>query len=166
MEMHRVIDEKESEREFLKQQMELEVKLTREELSNKALQLVQQKKMLQNFRGELEGIVHHTNDAQKSLKIIQTKIKELPESVMNWNKFEEDFNQVHPHFQSKLKEYCPKLSPMEIKVCCLLRIGMKSYEVGTLLFLSERTVEGHRYNLRKKLGVTNGNELTEVLEKI
>jgi len=56
---------------------------------------------------------------------------------------------------------------MEIKVCCLLRIGMKSHEIGTLLFIEERSVESQRYRLRKKLGLAGDNgTLQQALAKI
>ena len=166
MEMRRVIAEKEREKELEKQQMELEMKRQQQSLSDKTLQLVQQTEMLQNFRGELEGIVVHADTAETALRSIRTKIKELPENVMNWNRFEDDFRTVHPHFQSKLKERYPKLTAMEVKVCCLLRIGMHSLQIATLLFLSERTVENHRYRLRKKLNLKSGEEISDILSKI
>jgi DNA-binding CsgD family transcriptional regulator len=107
--------------------------------------------------------MRHADSAEKAIRSIRKKLKELPENVMNWERFEEEFRAVHPEFVRKLKEEYPTLTSTEVKVSCLLRIGMISREIATLLFLSERTVEVHRLNIRKKLGLGGKQSVQEVL---
>ena len=166
MEVRRVIAEKDRLREIEKLKLEQDMKHQQEILTNKALQLVQQTEMIQNFRTEMEGVVHHADNAEIAIHLVQKKLKELPENVLNWERFEKDFRTVHPHFQETLKERVPTLTKMELKICCLVRIGMKSHEIATLLFLSERTVESHRYRMRKKLTPAKGQEMIDVLMKL
>ena len=45
------------------------------------------------------------------------------------------------------------LSPRELELCGLLRAGMSSKEIASFLGLSELTVERHRHNIRRKLGI-------------
>jgi tetratricopeptide (TPR) repeat protein/DNA-binding CsgD family transcriptional regulator len=166
LEIRRIIAENEQERKREKLLVEQERQQQQQVLSDKTLQLIQQTEMLQNFREELEGIVHHADTAEKAVRTIQKKIKELPNNVLNWQKFEENFRLVYPDFQEKLKIRFPKLTQMEVKMCCLLRIRMKSHEISTLLFLSERTIESHRYNLRKKLRIMKTQDLADFLTTI
>ena len=48
-----------------------------------------------------------------------------------------------------------KLSPREIEVCNLVRNGLTSKEIASMLRVSPLTVERHRYNIRRKLGIVN-----------
>ena len=160
-EKEREMQEQKLKAEFL----EKEMKRQQDELTNKALQLVKQTDMLENFRHNLEGIVRKTDDAGKIIKEVKQCLKDLPEEMLNWNKFHDDFHAAHPDFEKKLKLRFPTLTAMEIKVCYLLRIGMNSREISTLLFLSERTVAIHRGHIRKKFGITDRNaDIRAVLE--
>ena len=60
--------------------------------------------MLESFRTEMEGVMRHAESADKAIRTIRQKLKELPQNVMNWERFEEEFRTVHPEFERKLKE--------------------------------------------------------------
>ncbi|OVE74968.1 hypothetical protein BVX97_05885 [bacterium E08(2017)] len=46
------------------------------------------------------------------------------------------------------------LSPRQVEICSMIRNGMPSKEIADFLGVSVRTVEVHRNNIRKKLGIT------------
>ncbi len=48
-----------------------------------------------------------------------------------------------------------KITPMEIQVANLIRQGKTSKEIAELLNMSSRTIDTHRYNIRKKIGLKN-----------
>lgn len=52
------------------------------------------------------------------------------------------------------------LSPRELDVVRLVARGLSTAEIARALFISERTVQTHRYNAMKKLGLHNSRELT------
>ncbi len=51
------------------------------------------------------------------------------------------------------------LTPTEIKVANSIKAGKTSKEIAVLLCCSERTVEGHRSAVRRKLGLKKGENL-------
>lgn len=46
-----------------------------------------------------------------------------------------------------------KLSPREIQICLLVKNGLTVKEIGQFYNLSQRTIDKHRENIRKKLGL-------------
>ena len=101
-----------------------------------------------------------------ALKKIKEKLKELPCESVDWVKFEKEFTSVHPEFRAKVMEKFPMLTKQEVKMCQLARLGLKSHEMARLLCLSERTIDGHRNNLRKKLGLAPSENLTKFLQTL
>lgn len=48
-----------------------------------------------------------------------------------------------------------RLSPREMEVCGFIKRGLTTKEISSLLGLSIQTVEKHRYNIRRKMGIGN-----------
>ncbi len=58
-------------------------------------------------------------------------------------------------FATKLKNNFSNLSLREIEICNLLKNEKSSKEIGILLSLSPKTINKHRDNIRRKLGIKN-----------
>ena len=61
-------------------------------------------------------------------------------------------------FLHRLSNRFLNLTPAEIQVAGLVKEGKTSKEIGSLMNVSERGVEFHRNNIRRKLGLTNANK--------
>jgi DNA-binding CsgD family transcriptional regulator len=58
----------------------------------------------------------------------------------------------------------PVLSKQELRVAIMIRNGLKTSDIARLLFLSDFTVKTHRRNIRKKLGIRQGANLSSALK--
>jgi DNA-binding NarL/FixJ family response regulator len=64
------------------------------------------------------------------------------------------------------KESDVKLTSREVEITKLISEGLTSHQIADKLFISPRTVETHRANLMKKMGVKNSIELVKKVEKM
>lgn len=58
-------------------------------------------------------------------------------------------------FGRKISDKSLNLSPREIEICGMLKGGLSTKELSSLMNVSLPTIEKHRKNIRKKLGISN-----------
>lgn len=68
--------------------------------------------------------------------------------------------------RKKPKEDAIKLTKREIEIIKLIADGLTSQQMADKLFISPRTVETHRANLMKKVGVKNAIELVKKAQQL
>ncbi len=57
------------------------------------------------------------------------------------------------------------LSPRELEIVGLLKEGLSSKEIASILYVSTKTVEVHRYNILKKLNLKNTASVVDLYNK-
>jgi len=58
------------------------------------------------------------------------------------------------------------LSPREIEICSMIKGGSSSKEIADLLHITLKTIERHRFNIRKKLKIAHDINLTSYLQSV
>jgi len=139
-----------------------EVKLKSKQLANSAMALVKKNETLMELKNEL---VQHKNgfDNYYSYKNLLKKVDNSIAHKDEWKIFEHNFNQVHEEFFNQLKKQFPELTPKDLKLCAYIRMNLSTKEIAPLLNISVRGVETHRYRLKSKLNLNNGNSLGSFL---
>ena len=133
---------KEKENQMLK----MEIDYKNRQLASKALLSASNRNFLELILIKLEKI------AQPDRAIIQLFNDRINETL-NWEDFEKRFTEVHPTFIKKLDINKPSLTPTEIRVASLIKMGCDTLEIAHFLWVSNRGIEQHRYRIKKKLGI-------------
>ena len=133
---------KEKENQMLK----MEIDYKNRQLASKALLSASNRNFLELILIKLEKIV------QPDRAIIQLFNDRINETL-NWEDFEKRFTEVHPTFIKKLDINKPSLTPTEIRVASLIKMGCDTLEIAHFLWVSNRGIEQHRYRIKKKLGI-------------
>ena len=141
-----------------------------EQLSEKEKELKQLRKELHETKIALKVILHIRNDYREIIKqnvlfnierlvkpylgkLEQTDLDPQQQELLNLVHYNLD-NIFAPGFQDVAKA-ASNLSPTEIQVANLIRIGKTNKEIASILGRSLNTIQSHRFNLRKKLGLRN-----------
>jgi tetratricopeptide (TPR) repeat protein/DNA-binding CsgD family transcriptional regulator len=134
------------------------------EMTAATLSLVQKSELLDEVRQQLCALVNASDTYSDAM--VQPLLEDIAQNNgvdESWQIFEQQFDQVHRDFMHRLAERFHALTPMELKICTLTRIGLSAKEVGRLLHVSERNVQNHRYRLRKKLSLSSEDNLATFL---
>lgn len=131
---------------------ELEVKTSSLEEMNSALRVLLkgreedrrdlEEKILFNVK---ELVVHYVQ------KLRGTSLGEKQRGYLDV--LESNLNNIISPFSRALSRQFLNLTPVEIQIADLVRQGKRTKEMAHLLNVSERTIEFHRQNIRKKLGL-------------
>ncbi len=138
------------------------------ELAETSLSLIRNKKFKISVTQELDQIIEDLYDPEdelaESLKNLNKRIKQKIQDD-GWHKFQLSFNEVHSSFNKTLLQKHPRLTPSEIKLCQLIRLGMSSKDIATLQYMSYDSVRVMRSRLRKKLDLGADESLEVYLVK-
>lgn len=133
------------------------------ELISSTLKVMHLNEMNNSLINDLEKVIPHTTKEGKD--IIQQITSKFRMSITEkiWNEFETRFEDTFDSFYTALLEKYPALTPNERKLCALIRSGLSSKDIAILTFQNPQSVDVARYRLRKKLNLTNEENLTDFL---
>ena len=147
------------------QKLEAELKLKSQDLTSSAMHLIQKNELLTQVKQTLKGLDKNSLDATSNSKL-RSLVRQIDKDLASgeeWAQFENNFDQVHGNFITRLKEAYPKLTPQEIKFSAYIRMNLNTKEIANLLNISVRGVEIGRYRVRKKLELERKDNLSDFL---
>jgi DNA-binding CsgD family transcriptional regulator len=138
------------------------------ELANSTMHIVQKNEFLKKIKDELFKI-KNDNGASGTDKKVASVIRKIERDIHNeshWEVFETHFDQVHEDFLKRLSSKHTSLTPRELKLAAYLRMNMSSKEIASLMNITPRAVENNRSRLRKKLRLSQGDNLVDYVLNI
>lgn len=81
----------------------------------------------------------------------------------SWDSFRRSFERLYPQFMLTLSTKCPALTPIELKICAMVRASIPTKEISEMISTSRRAIENHRYHIRQKLGLGTKDNLNTFL---
>ena len=150
--------------------LQSELRHKSEELIRTTLNIVRKNEILLDIKKEVLGISHSISEEnlvslrRKTLRLLG-QIDTNIEHDDDLQAFQSTFDSVHHDFFKKLEEAYPELNNKEKLLCAYIKMNLLSKEIAPLLNISLRGVEISRYRLRKKLGLEEGANLAEFLQK-
>jgi DNA-binding CsgD family transcriptional regulator len=85
---------------------------------------------------------------------------------MKSKEFEIIFAKVYPDFTKSLVNKADDLTPMEIKICMLIKMSFSNPQIMDHLKISNNTLANSRSSIRKKFGLSRPTSLTNSILSI
>ncbi len=148
------------------EKLEEEVIRKNSELSAALLQSAHKNKHLEGMRVELSELSRKkesSNNEKKKMRQLVRKIDAEIDTADYWQQFQLSFDQVHQQFSHRIHEGYPQLSLNDIRLCCLIKIGLTNSEIAAIQNVSLGGVEKSKYRLKKKLNVPKENDLNNFI---
>lgn len=150
-----------------KQRIELEKQNTDRELASITLYVQEKNKMLDDLQEEMRAMLEKsTDEGRGKLLEISKNIKQNINFEKDWDKIKLHFEKVHPEFFAKLSEICPQLTQNELKHCAYIKMNMSNKETANLLSIDYNSVKMSRYRIKKKLNLSQEEDLTQFIHNI
>ena len=137
--------------------LEVELQYKKRELISRKLHSVSSRDFIEGLNRKLKGI----SQSDKQIKNIIRDCEEQISTSSTWSDYLNSYEESDPEFIQKLRMLSHKLSPTEIRICSLIHLGLDSYEISKFLSVSKRSIEQHRYRIKKKLDINQN--LTEFI---
>jgi len=168
--LEKEIEEKNNSEKLLQQsrfELELRVQDRTAELKEKNTALGVLLKQLEVEKKELSKSILANIESIVVPLIAKIKANSSPENLKNIELLEIKMRELSSSFGSKITDPQFKLTPKEIEICDLIRSGLSTKEIAEIQKVSAETIETHRSNIRKKLGLANQSvNLTSYLKRL
>lgn len=137
--------------------LERELSARHQELAALALALSEKDDLLRKLKSQVQQEKRLPPRADRSF--LNGLLEQLDASLgvsrdQSWGVFEKHFELTHGGFLPRLMQEYPSLSAAERRLCALLRINLSPHDVARVLNITPKTIEVHRGNIRKKLGLS------------
>jgi hypothetical protein len=136
-----------------------ELIVSRHHLAATLLMMTEKENLLNSLKKDLMSLdTPNPSTATAKGKIV----KKIEESILNegqWDLFQQQFEQIEPHLIKNLIQNFPKITQNDLKLLILIRMNLESKEIGDIIGISLKSVNTARYRLRKRLGLSEEENL-------
>ena len=143
-----------------------EIDIKQKALINLSLYIIQQRYYLENLVQKMEEIAQKDNikDIKEDLKAEAATLLDNIKLSKEMDQFYTQVEQQHENSVSRLQMRCSNLSERERRLAILLRLGLSSKEISSLMNIETKSVEISRYRLRKKLRLERNENIVQYLQ--
>ncbi len=126
---------------------------TRQTLQDQVQYLKSKNQYIEQLNSEIETI---RRSASSHLEEKEGKLHQLLESHLmteeNWQIFRRQFQKEYPEFYATLSLEYPEITPANLRVILLQKLGFSQIEISRLLGITQDAVKKSRQRLKHKLG--------------
>jgi tetratricopeptide (TPR) repeat protein len=162
--LERELENEKLQKDLLKNELSGKARL----LTSHSLEMVRKNELLKELLIELKEILNCMDGNIKAKdKIIKTirNIEQYQSLEKEWEVFKKYFENINKDFFKVLKNYEPKLTDNEIRLCALLKLNMNTKEIASMLNIRPESVKVAKSRLRRHLNLPNNADICSFFTK-
>lgn len=141
-------------------QLEEKLVIQQREVEFTIHELVKQNSLLYEVLKEVRKLSKYTvGEGNDIVERLMNKLDRNIISLESKKELEQQWTLVHAEFINLLKFRYPEFTCTECKIAALLKMKLTSSNISAVMFLSKRTVEFHRLNIRKKMRLNKDDDI-------
>jgi len=170
---------------FIYHQKNRRIKLEKEK-ATKELELIKTRLKVEHDRKLMDGFAERILEKNKLISNLENKIKSIPgynQSIEaarksleelsklkiltagDWDKFQMNYNKIFPGIIKEIAKNFETLTESELRMFLLIRLGVNTRQISSVLGISQDSVRKTRYRMRKKLNINEKEDLDEFVKK-
>lgn len=153
----------EKNKEILEQQLAA----SKKEIMDFTHHILEKNQLIENYTQEISSL---KSQEQADSPINSEAIQELKSQTIltndDWIKFKELFENIYPKFFPYFKSNYPDLTQAEVRFLAFTKLEITPKEMASLLGVSDEAIRTLRFRLKKKLGLSHGKEIEQVVMSI
>lgn len=150
-----------------KELLEKQLANSKKEILTFTHHILEKNQLIETYIEEIVNLKKQTQaEEQQNLLTIQALKTKTILTNDDWVKFKTLFEQVYPDFFAACKRNYPDLTQAEIRFLAFTKLEMAPREMASLLGVGDEAIRTLRYRIRKKLDLTDGKEIEQVVAGI
>ncbi len=149
------------------ERMKEELLSKQQDLAETSLQLLQMHELLGRIDAGLQKIAAGTpRQRSRGVDNLRSVIRRTISGDEVVESPDQRFIDQHQEFMTLLARRFPALTPMERKICALIRLDLSAAAIAEMLVMSVKTVYTHRQRIRRKLEISSYGNLSSWLSSL
>lgn len=136
-----------------------EVVKLREENEDLKKKSIQFQKIFAELDSVIVRITNSNNVRQSMIQELARITEKSKRDLSTLDAYLADCEMNYPHFSGSLVKLVPTITPMEMKVAKLIRIGLNTQSIAAICGVSLKSIENHRISLRRKCKLSQEQSL-------
>lgn len=145
------------------ERLEADLSHKSKELANATMLIINHEDFLKDLKKDIQQNSLTGKIQKRQGEMLINKIEQNLSDEDEWALFQENFDLIHKNFFRNLKTAYPDLTPVDLRLCALLRLNYSTKEIAKMQNLSIRGVEAARYRLRKKIDIEENEDLVSFM---
>jgi DNA-binding CsgD family transcriptional regulator len=145
------------------QKLNYEVRESEKKMVSFTTQLLHYRQHLKEVKADLSFLKTDTNNNNKTLNNTIKQIDFIIDNNDEWEQLKLHFDTVFSGFYDKILAKSPTLTETELRHCMFIKLHIQTKEIARILNVDPRSVQTARYRIKKKLNLTEEQDLRSFL---